>query len=106
MTVKQAGDVKLIVFACEAGMGSSLIGENQLKKRLKSAGLDVKVIHTPVNRIPVDADVVISHSGLVGRARAVAPNAAVLGFKTFVNNPVLDEIVARLGAGQPIGGED
>jgi mannitol PTS system EIICBA or EIICB component len=106
MTVKQASDVKLIVFACEAGMGSSLIGENQLKRRLKQAGLGVKVIHAPVNRIPAEADVVISHIGLVGRARSVAPHAAVLGFKTFVNNPVLDEIVVALGNGQPIGTED
>ena len=52
MTEKQAQDVKLVVFACEAGMGSSLIGANQLKKRVKDAGLDVKVIHSPVNQIP------------------------------------------------------
>ena len=39
MTVRQAEDVKLVVFACEAGMGSSLIGANQLKKRVKDAGL-------------------------------------------------------------------
>ena len=42
---KQADDVKLIVFACEAGMGSSLMGANQLKKLVKKAKLDIKVIH-------------------------------------------------------------
>ena len=35
MVEKQANEVRLIVFACEAGMGSSLIGANQLKKRVK-----------------------------------------------------------------------
>ena len=33
--VKQPSDVHLIVFACEAGMGSSLMGANQLKKLIK-----------------------------------------------------------------------
>jgi PTS system mannitol-specific IIC component len=38
MVEKAAADVRLVVFACEAGMGSSLIGANQLKKRVKDAG--------------------------------------------------------------------
>jgi PTS system mannitol-specific IIC component len=61
MVVKAAADVRLVAFACEAGMGSSLIGANQLKKRLKDARLDVRVVHTPVHEIPADTDVVIAH---------------------------------------------
>ena len=60
MTEKRAEDVHLVVFACEAGMGSSLIGANQLKKRVKDAGLGIRVIHSPVNQIPADTDVVIA----------------------------------------------
>jgi len=52
MVTKRADEVKLVVFVCEAGMGSSLIGANQLKKRIKDAGLNVRVIHSPVNEIP------------------------------------------------------
>ena len=102
MTVKQAADVKLIVFACEAGMGSSLIGANQLKKRVKDAGLAVKVIHSPVNQIPGDADVVVAHEGLAARARGAAPQAVVLSFKNFLNNPASDLLVRRLQAGESV----
>jgi len=105
MTVRQAEDVKLVVFACEAGMGSSLIGANQLKKRVKDAGLAVNVVHSPVNQIPRDADVVLAHEGLAARARAAAPNAVVLPFKTFLNNPASDLLVRRLQAGEPITDE-
>jgi len=105
MTVRQAEDVKLVVFACEAGMGSSLIGANQLKKRVKDAGLTVRVIHSPVNQIPGDADVVLAHEGLVARARAAAPGAVVLPFKQFLNNPASDLLVRRLQAGEPISDE-
>jgi mannitol-specific phosphotransferase system IIBC component len=105
MTEKRAEDVHLVVFACEAGMGSSLIGANQLKKRVKDAGLGIKVIHSPVNQIPADTDVVIAHEGLAARARSAAPNAVVLSFKNFLNNPASDLLVRQLQAGQPVSDE-
>ena len=102
MTEKRAQDVHLVVFACEAGMGSSLIGANQLKKRIKNAGLDVKVIHSPVNQIPPDTDVVVAHEGLAARARAAAPQAVVLTFRNFLNNSASDLLVQRLQAGESV----
>jgi mannitol PTS system EIICBA or EIICB component len=102
MVGKAADQVRLIVFACEAGMGSSLIGANQLKKRVKDAGLDVQVIHSPVNQIPADADVVLAHQGLAERARKAAPNAVVIPFTNFLNNPAADLLIRRLQAGEPI----
>jgi mannitol-specific phosphotransferase system IIBC component len=105
MTEKRAEDIHLVVFACEAGMGSSLIGANQLKKRVKDAGLGVKVIHSPVNQIPADTDVVIAHEGLAARARSAAPNAVVLSFKNFLNNPASDLLVRQLQAGQAVSDE-
>jgi PTS system mannitol-specific IIC component len=100
--VKQAAEVHKIVFACEAGMGSSLIGANQLKRKLKDAGLAVEVIATAVHAIPKDADVVVAHAGLAKRAEEAAPTAVVIPFMNFVNNPVYDELVKKLKAGQPI----
>jgi mannitol PTS system EIICBA or EIICB component len=105
MTQKRAEDVKLVVFACEAGMGSSLIGANQLKKRVKDAGLPVQVIHSPVNQIPPSTDVVIAHEGLAARARNAAPQAVVLSFKNFLNNPASDRLMQSLQSGQPISDE-
>ena len=102
MTEKRAEDVHKVVFACEAGMGSSLIGANQLKKRIKDAGLDVRVIHSPVNQIPSDTDVVVAHEGLAARARSAAPQAVVLTFRNFLNNPASDLLVRRLQAGESI----
>jgi PTS system mannitol-specific IIC component len=105
MVVKQANEVKLVVFACEAGMGSSLIGANQLKKRLKDAGLSVNVIHSPVNEIPAETDVVIAHEGLSARARQAAPQAVVLSFRNFLSNTASDQVVRQLTAGEPISSD-
>ncbi len=100
--VKRTDQVKKIVFACEAGMGSSLIGANQLKRKLKEANLSVEVGHAAVHEIPKDADVIIVHTGLAKRAQEVAPNAVVIPFMTFVNNPVYDDLVRKLKAGETI----
>ena len=105
MVEKAAADVRLVVFACEAGMGSSLIGANQLKKRVKDAGLPVQVIHARVNEIPADTDVVIAHEALAERARKAAPQAVVLSFRNFLSNTASDLLIRRLTAGEPVSSE-
>jgi mannitol PTS system EIICBA or EIICB component len=106
MVVKQAAEVRLVVFACEAGMGSSLIGANQLKKRVKDLGRDdIKVIHSPVNQIPADTDIVIAHEGLAERARKAAPAAVVLTFRNFLNNAASDRLIRSLTAGEEISAD-
>jgi mannitol-specific phosphotransferase system IIBC component len=50
-------DVRKIVVACDAGMGSSVMLAGQLRRELKK--FSVQVEHTPVNNIPADADVVV-----------------------------------------------
>jgi mannitol-specific phosphotransferase system IIBC component len=101
-----AKDVKKIVFACEAGMGSSLIGANQLKKKLKTAGLEVEVEHSPARDIPKDAQIVIAHEGLAKVAREQAPWAVVIAFSKFVGNPVYDQLVKALQSGVRIAGAE
>ena len=73
-----------------------------LVKRIKDAGLDVRVIHSPVNEIPADTDVVVSHEGLAARARKVAPTAVVLTFRNFMNNTASDQLLRSLVAGEQI----
>jgi mannitol-specific phosphotransferase system IIBC component len=97
-----ATDVKLIVFACEAGMGSSLMGVNALKKKIKQAGLNVDVVHKAVRSIPADTRLVVTHKGLASQARGKAPQAVVVSFSSFLNDPVFDKLVASLKAGEPI----
>ncbi len=97
--IKGLGAVRKIVFACDAGMGSSAMGANRLKKKLKAAGLDVAVEHASVDDIPQDAQLVISHVNLTERARAAAPQARHFSITNFVNAPEYDDIVKEL-AGQ------
>lgn len=98
-----AANVDTIIFACEAGIGSSLMGVNSLKKKLKAAGLSVNVIHKPVRSVPASAKVVIAHKGLAKLAREQAPGAVVIAFSQFLNDPVFDRLVNVIKTGGEIG---
>jgi mannitol PTS system EIICBA or EIICB component len=92
-----AMDVKTIIFACEAGMGSSLMSVNMLKKKLKVAQIaDITVIHLPAREIPPDAQIVVVHKGLADVVRSKAPKAVVLTFKLFMNDPIFDQLIKAL----------
>lgn len=92
-----ADQVNTIIFACEAGMGSSLMSVNSLKKKLKKANVTgVTVVHKPARAIPADAQVVVVHKGLAKVARSKAPNAVVVAFNHFLNDPVFDKLVQAL----------
>ena len=89
-----SSQVSTIILACEAGMGSSLMSVNALKKKLKKAKVtNVTVIHKPARGIPADAQVVVVHQGLAKTARSKAPAAVVVTFKQFLNDPAFDTLV-------------
>lgn len=98
----ESSDVKLIVYACEAGVGSSLMGANQLKKLIKKAKLEINVIHSPVSQIPDQADVIITHEGLAQQAAVKFPDKPIVTFKMFINDPALKGLVSTLAAGEPV----
>jgi len=95
-------DVQLVVFACEAGMGSSLMGANQLKKLVKKAKLDIKVIHSPLQQLPAETDVIVTHRGLSSQARVAYPSTAIIAFDMFIGDPVVKGLVATLAAGDDV----
>jgi mannitol-specific phosphotransferase system IIBC component len=99
-----ATEVSKIAFVCEAGMGSSLIGANQLKKKLKKAGFKIKVVNSPAHSIPGDAQILVVHQGLANQVRAKAPDRVVIAFQNFVGNPVYDQLVQAFKNGDEIVG--
>lgn len=86
----------LIVFACDAGMGSSAMGESILKKKINDAGLKISVKHSAVSEIPKDAEVVFTQESLAERASQVCPNAKIITIKNFLDNRAYDEYIKTL----------
>lgn len=96
-TVTSSDDVKKIVFACDAGMGSSAMGASVLRKKLKQAGFDtIEVVHASVSEIPQDAQIVVTHRELQERARTSHQTARLVLITNFMNAPEYDELVESL----------
>lgn len=86
-----------IVFACDAGMGSSAMGASLLRNKAKEAGLtDLEIKNTAVSQIPDDADVVISHKDLTDRARQQLPGAEHISVDNFLGSPKYDELIDEI----------
>jgi PTS system mannitol-specific IIC component len=92
-----------VYFACEAGMGSSVLGVSIFKSKLEEAGVVLDVAHAAVHELPPSAEVVIAHSSLSARVREVAPGAAVYAVDDLVRSPVYDELIAALRRGDAGG---
>jgi mannitol-specific phosphotransferase system IIBC component len=97
-----AADVGRIVFACDAGMGSSVVGASQLRKELAAAGLKVPVEHVTLRAIPRDARLVFCHEGLAAQARASAPWAVVIALGSFLGDPAYRRVAHALEVGADI----
>ena len=96
-TSVSAKDVRKIVFACDAGMGSSAMGATMVRNKLKDAGItDIEVIHYPVGEIPGDCQIVVTHHELSGRAAERAPQARIIPIKNFMGAPEYDVLVKEL----------
>jgi mannitol-specific phosphotransferase system IIBC component len=102
----RTSDVKEIIFVCEAGVGSSLMSVNSLKKKLKQAKVDdVTVTHLATARLASDAKFVVCHKMIVKAAQRRAPDAVIVGFNLFFNDPVFDKIVKAFVDGAEITGD-
>ncbi len=90
-------DIKRVVFACDAGMGSSAMGATVLRKKLKAIGReDILVTHSSVSSIPGDAELVVTHESLSERAEKSAPQAVIVLIQNFMAAPQYEEIVEKL----------
>lgn len=97
VTITNSTDIKNIVFACDAGMGSSAMGATVLRKKLTAAGLGhINVIHASVSSIPADAQIVVTHNELRERAAHSNPNAKLVLITNFLSAPEYDVLVEEL----------
>ena len=93
---------KKIVFACDAGMGSSAMGATKFRNRLKAVRPDIVVTNTSVDNIPSDCDITVVQTVLADRARECAPNAVLITIGNFLADPALDDLFFQLSTGDPL----
>ena len=91
------GAIHKIVFACDAGMGSSAMGASVLRKKIRSAGHDdVTVINKSIANLSDEWDLVVTHQDLTERAQQRTGSAIHVSVDNFMGSPKYDEIVELL----------
>lgn len=98
-TIEKASEVKKIVFACDAGMGSSAMGATKFRNRVKANRPDLTVINTSVDNIPSDCDIAVVQTTLADRAKKSAPQAQLITIGNFLADPALDALYVQLTTG-------
>ncbi|HEL1693044.1 TPA: PTS mannitol transporter subunit IICBA [Streptococcus suis] len=92
-----ANSVKQIIFACDAGMGSSAMGASLLRDKVKKAGLDIPVTNKAIaNLQDTDYTLIVTQEELADRAAHRTPRAIHVAVDNFLTSPKYDEIVAKL----------
>lgn len=101
MASVSASDIKQIVVACEAGMGSSVMVARQLAKQLKAQG--IAVTHSPVNQLAETShEIVLVHRGLSTRAKQAVPDSVVIVFDMFLGDLNIAKLVGAIQNGDVI----
>lgn len=91
--------VRSIVFACDAGMGSSAMGASVLRRKIQDAGITgVTVVNKAISNLTDDVDLLVTHQDLATRAGQRTPSAALYTVDNFMASPTYDQIVADLQA--------
>ena len=103
-------DIKKIVFACDVGMGSSAMGATNFRNRIKDFNLDIEVVNSSVANIPDDADIIITHKGLLDSIKKEINKDKIIFIENFLeddNLEVLYEKLSKKNEGNEINaGED
>lgn len=91
--------IKTIIFACDAGMGSSAMGATVMRNKIKKAGIEgVTVENKSIANLEDNVDLVITQQQLTERARQKTPSAQHVSVDNFMSSPKYDEVVEQVRA--------
>lgn len=89
-------EIRKIVVACDAGMGSSAIGASILRKMVKESGLDVAVSNSAISNLNGSEDMVITQKTLTPLAKQKVPQALHMTIEDFMDKEFYKGIIENL----------
>lgn len=88
-------NIKKIVFACDVGMGSSAMGARNFINKLKEFKLEIQIINVSISNIPDDADIIITHKGLVGAIKRDIDKSKIIFIENFLEDDNLEKLYEK-----------
>ncbi|HIZ67060.1 MAG TPA: PTS mannitol transporter subunit IICBA [Candidatus Streptococcus faecavium] len=99
--------VQQIIFACDAGMGSSAMGASILREKVKKAGLDIPVTNKAISNLTDTPNtLIVTQEELAERVAQKTPSAIHVSVDNFLVTPKYDEIVTRLSGASEAPAEE
>ena len=89
-------EIKKIVFACDVGMGSSAMGATRFRNKIKKLNLNIDVDNSSVEKIPDDADIVITHEGLLSSVKDILNKHQFIFIENFLDDKKLDKLYEKI----------
>lgn len=90
------GDIKKVVFACDAGLGSSAMGATSFRKRLSKAGIELEVKNFAIEKVPEGTDVIVTHQNLLERAQGANPGIRIVTIENFLKDANIDALYEEI----------
>lgn len=89
--------VKTVIFACDAGMGSSVMAVSLMKNKVTKAMLDIEVDHMAIQNLDERADVIVTSQALEARVRdtisGFSKKIPVFPMNNLLDNKKYDELI-------------
>jgi PTS system mannitol-specific IIC component len=99
--VTKVTEIQKILFACDAGMGSSAMGASIMRRQLEESGVSIPVDYTSIYRVQDDPHLLlITQNELKHLAEMQAPNAQIVTIGNFLDRTEYTKVVAMLTDGQ------
>lgn len=88
--------IEKIIFACDAGMGSSAMGASIMKKLIDDEDLEIEVTNMALKNLPSNCEFVITQESFKEVVQKYAPNADYYFVKNFLDKSQYEEIIHNL----------
>ena len=89
-------DINKVVFACDAGLGSSAMGATSFRKRLEKAGIKMDVKNYAIEKVPQDVNVIVTHENLLERAEAANPGIRIVTIQNFLKDQNIEDLYEEI----------
>lgn len=95
--VTKVTEIKKIMFACDAGMGSSAMGASLMRQQLEASGISIPVDYTSIYRVHDDPHLLlITQNELRHLAEMQAPHAQLVTIGNFLDQKEYAKVVRLL----------
>ena len=95
--VTKVTEIQKILFACDAGMGSSAMGASIMRRQLEESGVSIPVDYTSIYRVQDDPHLLlITQNELKHLAETQAPHAQIVTIGNFLDRTEYTKVVAML----------